>query len=211
MPLFSQYFKRNTFLIIPRYTGAATSNHKLARSPLKAQRRPKGCLGFSRVAQRTLRPRHGRHGHHEVLSMFKTVAQRSPRRLVAHRSLKGDRRTAHVSLWSQNGCIGVSHRSPDAAAFLVPPLCLVWPTKSVHWAITLATTLPRPRQPLSYHGNGSAPILPSLHDLLCNYISFGGSRTYKGRAVAVTQKQNFLGLGDHWASWSFFRSLNGGT
>ena len=34
---------------------------------------------------------------------------------------------------------------------------------------------------------------------------------HKGRAAAVTQKQNFLGLGDHWASWPFFGSLKGGT
>ena len=51
---------------------------KLDRSPVKAQRRQKGCLGRSGVAQRTFRPRHGRHGHREVLSMFKTVAQRLP-------------------------------------------------------------------------------------------------------------------------------------
>ena len=49
---------------------------KLARPPLKAQRGPRGCLGRSVVAQRTFRPRHGRHGRREVLSMFKTVAQR---------------------------------------------------------------------------------------------------------------------------------------
>ena len=48
---------------------------KLDRLPVKAQRRQKGCLGHSGVAQRTFRPRHGRHGHREVLSMFKTVAQ----------------------------------------------------------------------------------------------------------------------------------------
>ena len=62
---------------------------KPAMSPLKAQRRPKGCLGRSRVAQRTLRPRHCRHGRRKVLSMFKTVAQRSPRGSVTHRSVKG--------------------------------------------------------------------------------------------------------------------------
>ena len=61
---------------------------KLPRSRLKAQRRPKGCLGRSRVAQGTFRPHHGRHGRREVLSML---------RLVAYRSLKGGRRKAHVS------------------------------------------------------------------------------------------------------------------
>ena len=54
------------------------------------------CLGRSRVAHRTFRHRHGRHGRHEVLSMFKTVAQSSPRRSVAHKSLKGGRMKAHT-------------------------------------------------------------------------------------------------------------------
>ena len=84
---------------------------KLARSPLKAEGRPNGCLGRSRVAHRTFRHRHGRHGRREVLSMFKTVAQRSPRRPVAHRSLKGGRMKAHTSPWSQNGCTVVGHWS----------------------------------------------------------------------------------------------------
>ena len=68
--------------------------------------------GLSRVAQRTSGPRHGRHGRCEVLSMFKTVAQRSPRRSVAHRSLKGGMGKAHASPWSQNGFAWVGHRSP---------------------------------------------------------------------------------------------------
>ena len=117
---------------------------KLARSPLKAEGRPSSCLGRSRVAHRTFRHRHGRHGRREVLSMFKTVAQRSPRRSVAHRSLKGGRMKAHTSPWSQNGCTVVGHWSPskkmrtlcinlsDTSAFLVLPLCLLWPTNDVH-------------------------------------------------------------------------------
>ena len=79
----------------------------------EAERRPNGCLGRSRVAHRTFRHRHGRHGRREVLSMFKTVAQRSPRRSVAHRSLKGGRMKAHTSPWSQNGCTVVGHWSPS--------------------------------------------------------------------------------------------------
>ena len=84
---------------------------KLARSPMKAEGRQNGCLGRSRVVHRTFRHRHGRHGRREVLSMFKTVAQRSPRRSVAHRSLKGGRMKAHTSPWSQNGCTVVVHWS----------------------------------------------------------------------------------------------------
>ena len=84
---------------------------KLARSPMKAEGRQNGCLGRSRVVHRTFRDRHGRHGRREVLIMFKTVAQRSPRRSVAHRSLKGGRMKAHTSPWSQNGCTVVGHWS----------------------------------------------------------------------------------------------------
>ena len=94
-------------LCLPRATT------KLSRSPLKAEGRQNGCLGRSRVVHRTFRHRHGRHGRREVLSMFKTVAQRSPRRSVAHRSLKGGRMKAHTSPWSQNGCTVVGHWSPS--------------------------------------------------------------------------------------------------
>ena len=52
------------------------------------------------------------HGRREVLGMFKTVAQRSPRRSVARRSLEGGRRKAHTSPWWQNGCTVVGHWSP---------------------------------------------------------------------------------------------------
>ena len=82
---------------------------KLARSPLKTQRRPKYCLGRQRVAQRTFIHvlYHGRHGRREVLSMFKTVTQRLPRRSVAHRSLKGGRgegtRITVVAEWTHRG------------------------------------------------------------------------------------------------------------
>ena len=202
---------------------------KLTRSPLKAERRYNDCLGRSMVVHRMFRHRHGRHGSREVLSMFKTIAQRSPRRLVAHRSFKGGRRKAHISPWWQNGCTVVGHWSPrkkyvllwtlcinssNASAFLVPPLCLLWPTNSVHWAITVATTLP----PFGDHGNPSATlamVLPPLCLLCATCCAITATLVvqgrHKGRAAAVTQKQNFLGLGDHWASWPFFWSLKGGT
>ena len=64
-----------------------------------------------------------------------------------------------LMLWTF--CINLS----NASAFLVPPLCLLWPTNSVHWAITVATTVP----PFGDHGNPSATlamVLPPLC-LLC--------------------------------------------
>ena len=96
-------------------------------------------------------------------------------------------------------CINLS----DTSAFLVPPLCLLWTTNDVHWAITVATTVP----PFSDHGNTwatMAMVLPSLC-LLCatccaTTTALVVQGRHKGRAAAVTQKQNFLGSGDHWAS-----------
>ena len=106
-----------------------------------------------------------------------------------------------VLLWTL--CIDFS----DASAFLVPPLCLLWPTNSVHWTITVATMVP----PFGDHGNIRATlamVLPALC-LLCATCCATTSDLvvqgrHVGRAAAVTQKQNFLGLGDHWASLPFF-------
>ena len=152
---------------------------KLTKSPLKAERRQNGCLGHSMVVHRTFRHRHGRHGRREVLSMFKTVAQRSPRRSVTHMSLKGGRGKAHTSPWWQNGCTVVGHWSPreryvllwtlcinssNASAFLVPPLCLLWPTNSVHWAITV--------RPLCLHSGTTATLQPPSQWFCLHSASF---------------------------------------
>ena len=85
---------------------------KLTRSPLDAQRRQHGCLGRSKVVHRTFNNRHGRHGRHQVLNMFKTVAEGSPRRLVVQRSLKWGRGDTAASPWLQNGCTMVGQWSP---------------------------------------------------------------------------------------------------
>ena len=83
------------------------------------------------------------------------------------------------------------------------PCTTIVPTNGVHWAITVATTVP----PFSDHGNTwatMAMVLPSLC-LLCatccaTIVALVVQGRHKGRAAAVTQKQNFLGSGDHWAS-----------
>ena len=129
----------------------ATTN--LAWSPLKAERRQNGCLGRSRVAHRTFRHRHGRHGRREVLSMFKTVAQRSPRRSVAHKSLKGGRMKAHTSPWSQNGCTVVGHWSPSK--------------KCEHCISIWATSLPSLCHHCASFGRPMASIERSLWRPLC--------------------------------------------
>ena len=129
----------------------ATTN--LTRSPLKAEGRPNGCLGRSRVAHRMFRHRHGRHGHGEVLSMLKTVAQRLPRRSVAHRSLKGGRMKAHTSPWSQNGCTVVGHWSPSK--------------KCEHCVSIWATHLPSLYHHCASFGQPMASIERSLWRPLC--------------------------------------------
>ena len=117
---------------------------KFARSPLEAQRRQNGCLGRSKVVHRRFRHRHGRHGRRKFVNMFKTVAQRSPRRLVARRWLKGGSKEAEgrhkhcrgcrmEAQWSTNGrqvidafCCKFSRQSGRGfclpCASLVPPL-----------------------------------------------------------------------------------------
>ena len=74
----------------------------------REQMRLNVCLGYSKMAHRMFRHLHGCHGHCKVFSVFKTVAQRSTWRLVAHQSLKWGRREAHALLWLQNGCTMVS-------------------------------------------------------------------------------------------------------
>ena len=126
---------------------------KLVRSSLKAEGRLNGCLGRSREAHRKFRHRHGRHGRREVLSMFKTVTQRSPRRSVAHRSLKEGRMKAHTSPWSQNGCTVVGHWSPSK--------------KCEHCVSIWATRLPSLYHHCASFGRPMASIERSLWRPLC--------------------------------------------
>ena len=166
---------------------------KLARSPLKAEGRPNGCLGRSRVAHRTFRHRHGHHGRREVLSMFKTVAQRSPRRSVAHRSKGAGWRHTHRHGRRMDGQWSAICRPVKNANIvyqferhvclpcttIVPPLADQWRPLSDH-CVDHCASIQQPRQHLSHHGNGSAFTLPSLRDLLCHYSSFGRSRKAQG-------------------------------
>ena len=143
---------------------------KLARSPLKAERRPNGCLiSRSRLVHRTFRPRHGRH----VQNSRTKVAEEVGRSQVAQRRQV----KARASPWLQNGNIMVGHWSSRKNAhccthcvsiwatllpsLYLPPLCFLWPTNSVYWAITVATIVP----PFGDHGSPLATlamVLPPL-------------------------------------------------
>ena len=128
-------------MVMPLYTGAATfvfplCDHKTGQvaieGTVEAERLPWSFKGGTDDIQTSP-------------WMFKTVAQRSLRTSVAHRSLKGGRRKAHSSSWSQNECTWVGHLSPcriirtvvnivhpfawclyplyTGAATFLPPLC----------------------------------------------------------------------------------------
>ena len=106
---------------------------KPTRSPLTAQRRLKDRPGRSRVAQRTSRPRH---------------AIRS----VVHRSLKGGRRKAQASPWSQNGCTGVGHWSPRKKnAHCYKHYVSIW-AMLLHYCVSLD----RPIASIERYSNGVA-------------------------------------------------------
>ena len=129
-------------------------------------------------------------------------------------SLKLGRRKAHASLWSQNGCPVASpiknvQRCKHRVCFslsdvLLPPLyhhcaLILWPTNSVHWAITVATTVPSfgdHSNPsiVSHHGNGSASTLPPLSDMWCHYSSFDGSKKVEGSCCSSYTETGLSGL-----------------
>ena len=103
-------------------------------------------------------------------------------------------------------CISLS----EASAFLEPLLCLLWPTNGVHWAITVATTVP----PFGDYSNPWATlamVLPPLCLLCATCHATTADLVVQGSYYNSTQKQNFLVLGDHGASWPFSWSLKGGT
>ena len=133
---------------------------------------------------------------------------RRGRRMDARWSAIGRPVNKGILLWTL--CIDLS----DASAFLVPPLCLLCPTSSVHWEITVATTVP----PFGNHSNPWATLAMVLPPFCLLCVTCYATTTalvvqgrHKGRAAAVTQKRNFLSFGDHRASWPFFWSLKGGT
>ena len=122
---------------------------------------------------------------------------RRGRRMDARWSAIGRPVNKGVLLWTL--CINLS----DASAFLVPPLCLLWPTSSVHWEIIVVTTVP----PFGDHGNPWATLEMVLPPLCILWATCYATTTalvvqgrHNGRAAAVTQKRNFLSLCDHWAS-----------
>ena len=110
---YKQYLTANTpFTQSLRPPCLPRATIKVTRSSLDTQRRHHGCIGRSKVVHRTFNSRHGRRGRHQVLNVFKTAAEGSPRRLVAQRSLNWGKGGAVASPWLQNGCTSVSQSSP---------------------------------------------------------------------------------------------------
>ena len=176
----------------------------------------------------TFRPRHERHGRREVWACSKqshkgcrgsrSLTDRSKEAGGGHKYRRDRRIDAHGSAIGRpvkmRTVVNIVYQFEQCFCLLctitVPPLADQWRPLSDHCGDHRAS-IRRPRQPLGHHGKGSTSTLLPLCDLLCHYSSFGGSRKAKSRAAVVTQKQNFLSFGDHWASLYFFWSLKGGT
>ena len=92
------------------------------------------------------------------------------------------------------------------ASFCRPIASIEWSLWRPLWlhSVTMATLEPPWRWFCLHSASFARPVKP-LQEFL---VAQG---THEGRAVAVTQKQNFLGLSDHWAFWSNFWSPKGGT
>ena len=96
--------------------------------------------------------------------------QSTPRRLVTHGSHhRGRRMDAQGSPIGRpvkmHTAVNIVYQFERCFAFLVPPGCLFWPTNNVHWAITVATAVPR----FGDHGNywTTVPIVLPPPYLLC--------------------------------------------
>ena len=90
-----------------------------------------------------------RHGRHKVLNMLKTLAEWSPRYVIARRWLKDGRKKAEGLARAQIERIAVAQWTPcdlpvnrsDASASLVRPFWLLWTTNSVRWTFTVVNAL----------------------------------------------------------------------
>ena len=137
---------------------------KPIKSQLKAHKMPKRCLGRSSVVHRTFRPHHGRR---EVLSMLKTVTQRSLRRSVVHRWPKWGKRKACASPRSQNGCTVVGHWSACKNAYCCKHCVSIWAMPLLplyHYCASLARPMafiePSLWRPLCLHSATTATLAP---------------------------------------------------
>ena len=218
--VFARSYGKTSSRLYPLYTGAATSvppscDHKTVQVAVEgrreAERLPWSFKGGTQDVQASPWTPWSPWSFEHVQNSRTKFAEEVGRSQVAQRRQDEGTHIAVVAEWMHSGrplvaqlkmrtlCINLS----DTSAFLVPPLCLLWTTNGVHWAITVATTVP----PFSDHGNTwatMAMVLPSLC-LLCATCSDTTTALvvqgrHKGRAAAVTQKQNFLGSSDHWAS-----------
>ena len=181
---------------------------KLARSPLKAEGRPNGCRGRSRVAHRTFRHRHGRHGRREVWACSKQShkGRRGGRSLTGRSKEAGWRHTHRrgCRMDAQWSAIGRPVKNANIVyqferyaclpcTTIVPPLADQWRPLSDHCGDHCAS-IQRPRQHFSHHGNGSAFTLPSLRDPSCHNSSFGRSRKAEGSCCSSYTETELSGF-----------------
>ena len=144
---------------------------------------------------RTFNSRHGRRGRHQVLNVFKTAAEGSPRRLVAQRSLNWGRGDAVASPWLQNGCTSVSQSSPRnicvlylssvpqcGRRFCLPSTSAVPPIACFEWWLWRPLCLHSAIMATLEHSCRRFCILSaSLCDLLCLHIQSLNRGVFQGR------------------------------
>ena len=205
IPLGSRDIRNNQGLIIPHlhlFTWSVTfvprlCDHKtgqvVVEATKEAERLPWSFKGGTKDVQTS--PRTPR----SPCSKQSHKVRRGSRSLTGHSKETGGRHT-------QNGCAGVGHWSPRKKcvlcvsiwAMLLPSLCC----HCASFGRPIASTersLWRPHCLKSATTETLAMVLPPLCLLCatcCATTAFSMVQgTHKGRAAAVTQKQNFLGIG----------------
>ena len=149
--LTSQINNGDVIMLIPFYTGAATfvpplCDHRTGQvageGRKEAKMSPWSFKGGTQDVQTSPWTPWWPWNFEHVQNSHTKVAEEVSRSQIVQKR-QGE---AHASPWSQNGCTVVGHWSSrknayccehyvsicDASAFLVPPLCLLWPTNSVH-------------------------------------------------------------------------------
>ena len=202
--------------LYPRYTGAATfvpplCDHKTGRVTVEGRKEVERLTWSFKGGTQDVQTSPWTPWSPWSLEHVQTVAQgRRGGRLLTGRPKEAWRRHTHRrarrmdAQWSAIGRPVKMRTVMNIVHQFERGFCLPCTTPLAdHWEITVATTVP----PFGDHGNPCATlamVLPPLCLLCATWCATSAALVVQGRhrdrAAAVTQKQNFLGFGDHWAS-----------